>query len=202
MPAGPQGATTQPAAPTPRPDELTYLGVDFQKGMTGNIQRQSLDFHQRVEAIWGPVATWEDILDPHAPQGLSPRAVLVTSDLLSIGQVPAAPGVARASIELSAGGNVLVEGDSFTARAARLSWSEAKDLLIFQGDGRSDAQLYRQLRPGAPTSSASAGKIFYWRSLNRVDVDDARYLDLDQLGGSSSNPSILGSPAPQSVPGT
>ena len=197
-----QSASTSSEPKTARPDELTYLGVDFQKGMTGNIQRHSLDFHQRVEAIWGPVATWEDILDPHAPQGLSPRAVLVTSDLLSIGQVPAAPGVARASIELSAGGNVLVEGDSFTARAARLSWSEAKDLLIFQGDGRSDAQLYRQLRPGAPTSSASAGKIFYWRSLNRVDVDDARYLDLDQLGGSSSNPSILGSPAPQSVPGT
>ena len=76
-----------------------------------------------------------------------------------------------------------MEGESFTARSARLTWSEAKDLLVFEGDGRSDAQLFRQLRVGAAPSSASAGKILYWRSQNRVDVDDARFLDLDQLGG-------------------
>ena len=37
---------------------------------------------------------------------------------------------------------------------------------------------------GAPTSSASAGKILFWRALNRVDVADARYLDFDQLAAS------------------
>ena len=89
------------------------------------------------------------------------------------------------SVELSAGGNVLVEGDSFTARSARLSFSEVKDLLVFEGDGRSDAQLFRQDRVGGPTSSASAGKILYWRKYNRVEVKDARYLDLDQIGGAN-----------------
>jgi hypothetical protein len=39
---------------------------------------------------------------------------------------------------------------------------------------------------GAPTSTASAGKISYWRSLNRVDVHDARYLDLDQINASAA----------------
>ena len=48
---------------------------------------------------------------------------------------------------------------------------------------RTDAQLYRQERVGGPTSTASAGKILYWRQHNRVDVQDARYLDFDQLGG-------------------
>jgi hypothetical protein len=48
-----------------------------------------------------------------------------------------APGQERSSIEMAAGGNVLVEGESFTARSARLTWSEAKDLLVFEGDGRS-----------------------------------------------------------------
>jgi hypothetical protein len=57
---------------------------------------------------------------------------------------------------------------------------------VFEGDGRSDAQLYRQERVGAPTSSASAGKIFYWRGLNRVDIQDARYLDLDQINASAA----------------
>jgi hypothetical protein len=180
--AGPQAAAMQP----PRPDELTYLGVDFQRGLRGNLNRRVMEFHQRVEAIWGPVASWQDTLDPHAAGGLPPRAVSINSDVLGIAQAPPLPGQRRSSIELAAAGNVLVEGESFTARSARLTWSEGKDLLVFEGDGRSDAQLFRQMRVGAPTSSASAGKILYWRGLNRVDVDDARFLDLDQLGGGGS----------------
>ena len=210
LPAGPAGtpanAAPQPAAP--RPDELTYLGVDFQRGLRGNINRRVMEFHQRVEAIWGPVAAWGDTLDAHAPGGLPPRAVSISSDVLGIAQAPPVPGGRRSTIELAAGGNVLVEGESFTARSARLTWSEAKDLLVFEGDGRSDAQLFRQLRVGAPTSTASAGKILYWRALNRVDVDDARFLDLDQLGGGGAGLRVPGlgpsKPAPpnQPLPGT
>jgi hypothetical protein len=207
-PAGPSAAGTpvRPVAAAPRDPGLTYLGVDFQRGMRGNLNRRALEFHQRVEAIWGPIARRGDTLDPHAPGGLPQGAVTISSDVLGVGQAPAMPGLQRSTIELGAGGNVLVEGESFTARSARLSWSEAKDLLVFEGDGRSDAQLFRQLKAGAQPSSASAGKILYWRALNRVDVEDARYLDLDQLrsgpglsvpGGGRSAPV-----APPPVPGT
>ncbi|MFM9196224.1 MAG: hypothetical protein ACKOWG_10875, partial [Planctomycetia bacterium] len=210
LPAGPQSPGAAQPQPAPaQADELTYLGVDFQRGMRGNINRRVMEFHQRVEAIWGPVAKWGDTLDPHAAAGLPPRAVTISSDVLGVGQAPPAPGQRRSSIELAAGGNVLVEGESFTARSARLTWSEAKDLLVFEGDGRSDAQLYRQAKVGAATSSASAGKILYWRALNRVDVDDARYLDLDQLGAGAAGlraPGLGGSapakPVSRPLPGT
>jgi hypothetical protein len=208
MPAVATPGQPAPAAPPTRPDELTYLGVDFQKGLRGNMNRRQMEFHQRVEAIWGPVAGWGDVLDPHAPGGLAPRAVAITSDVLGVAQAPPPPGQRRASLELMAGGNVLVEGESFTARSARLSWSEAKDLLVFEGDGRSDAQLFRQVKVGAPMSSASAGKILYWRALNRVDVDDARFLDLDQLGGGAGGPRLPGfgsapaQPVSRPLPGT
>jgi hypothetical protein len=204
MPAAPGAAAA--SAPQPRSDELTYLGVDFQRGLRGNINHRVMEFHQRVEAIWGPVAQWGDTLDPHAPGGLPPRAVRISSDVLSVGQAPVSPGQRRSTIELASGGNVLVEGETFTARSTRLSWSEAKDLLVFEGDGRSDAQLFRQERVGGPTSSASAGKILYWRALNRVDVEDARFLDLDQVSGAgrglaapgfgSAPPQQLGQPRP------
>jgi len=208
--SGAVGTPAPPAVPPPRPDELTYLGVDFQRGMRGNINRRTMEFHQRVEAIWGPVATWDDTLDPHAAAGLPPRAVSINSDVLGVAQTPPSPGQRRSSLELIAGGSVLVEGESFTARSARLTWSEAKDLLVFEGDGRSDAQLFRQLRVGAAPSSASAGKIFYWRSQNRVDVDDARFLDLDQLGGGAGGTGMKlpgtgatpATPVNRPVPGT
>jgi len=176
----------QPAVPKPSENPgVTFLGVDFQRGFIGNMNQRQMEFQQRVETIWGPVDTWDSSLDLHDPRGLPEKAIAVTSDTLGIGQAPSVPGAPGRSVELSAGGNVLVEGDSFTARSARLSFSEMKDLLVFEGDGRSDAQLFRQDRVGGPTSSASAGKILYWRKYNRVEVKDARYLDLDQIGGAN-----------------
>jgi hypothetical protein len=211
LPAAP-GATppVRPVAATGRSEQLQYLGVDFQRGLRGNIHRRMMEFHQRVEAIAGPVAGWDDALDPHAAGGLPEGVVAIACDVLGVGQAPPLPGLQRNTLELAAGGNVLVEGESFTARSARLTWSEAKDLLVFEGDGRSDAQLFRQVKVGAQPSSASAGKILYWRGLNRVDVEDARFLDLDQLG-KGPLPQLPGGPqapaqqapfAPRPVPGT
>jgi len=186
MPAVPGESGGPQAAAPPRPDELNFLGIDFQRGLRGNIGRRILEFHQRVEAIFGPVASWEETLDPHDPRGLPPRAVRISTDTLGAGQSPPMPGRQRATLELYAQGNVLVEGESFTGRSSRLRWSEAKDLIVFEGDGRTDAQLYRQMKVGAPTSTASAGKILFWRSLDRIDIHDARYLDLDQINASAT----------------
>ena len=191
----PGGPAVTPVAATTRPAGLTYLGVDFQQGLTGNIHRRAMEFHQRVEAIWGPVAGWTESLDPHAAGGLPDGAVSIACDVLGVGQAPPVPGQTKSTLELAAGGNVLVEGESFTARSARLSWSEAKDMLVFEGDGRSDAQLFRQLKVGGQPSTASAGRILYWRGLNRVEVEDARYLDLDQIGGAGA-PGLPGMAAP------
>ena len=82
LPAGPPGAAGVPAQPVAAPrraNQLNYLGVDFQRGMRGNLNRRVMEFHQRVEAIHGPVADWADTLDPHAPGGLA--AGVVTRDL-------------------------------------------------------------------------------------------------------------------------
>jgi len=192
-PAAAPGPAMQPVSAPRAANGLTYLGVDFQRGLRGNIHQRRMEFLQRVEAIWGPVAGWDDALDPHAAAGLPEGVVTVSCDVLGVGQVPPTAERPRPSMELAAGGNVLVEGQSFTARSARLTWAEAKDLLVFEGDGRSDAQLFRQLQAGAQPSSASAGKILFWRGLNRVDVEDARYLDLDQLRGGAA-PAVPGPP--------
>ena len=202
-PAAPGGTPVSPvAAPRLKQDGLNFLGVDFQRGLRGNIHRRSMEFHQRVEAIWGPVARWEDSLDLHAARGLPEGAVTIACDVLGVGQSPPMPGQPRGTLELNAGGNVLVEGESFTARSARLNWSEAKDLLVFAGDGRSDAQLYRQLKVGGQPSTAAAGRILYWRGQNRVEVEDAHYLDLDQLGGGRSPNLPGGDPGKRPVPPT
>ena len=94
----------------------------------------------------------------------------------------------RGFLELEALGNTLVEGNGFTARAHRLTFAEKKSLLVLEGDGRSDAQLFRQPLPGGPTSQAAARRILYWQSTNRVEIDDARFFDFGQFTGGGSKP--------------
>ncbi len=99
------------------------------------------------------------------------------------------PGAAQRAIELLASGDVVAEGASngslFTARASRLTHDEAKDLLILEGDGRTDAQLFRQASAGSVPSTTLARKIFFWRSSGRVDIDGARSLQFNQMPGGS-----------------
>jgi hypothetical protein len=80
-------------------------------------------------------------------------------------------------VELQALGNAMVEGRTFTARAHRIAYAQAKDLLVMEGDGRTDAELYRQAAVGGQTGRASARKILYWPSTGRMDVDTFNSLD-------------------------
>ena len=79
-------------------------------------------------------------------------------------------------------GNTVVDGRTFTAQARRLSYVEAKDLIVLEGDGRTDAHLWRQLQIGGQRSHAVARKILYWRRDNRIEGNDIRFLDVSQVG--------------------
>src|SRR5690606_34388639 len=113
-------------------------------------------------------------------------AVLLNCDKLIVRQMPAVVRGQRGTVELETIGNTLVEGQTFTARAHKLSFAEAKELLILEGNGSTDAQLFRQTKVGGPTSQAAARRIMYGRNTNRVEVDDARFLDIGNLGGAKA----------------
>ncbi len=176
--------------PDPK-NQLNYLEVIYQREITGNLLDRELVFTDQVRGIRGPVDDWNGSIDPDNPAGLGPSDVSIACDRLTITQAGARQSArrqdgrsaekSRGPIELEALGNTLVEGSSFTARAHRITFAEAKDLLVLEGTGRSDARLWRQTGPGAPATQAAARKILYWRSTNRVEVNDAKYLNLGQL---------------------
>ena len=69
-----------------------------------------------------------------------------------------------------------LEGDMFMAQADRLTYSQAKDMIVLMGDGRSDAELVRQERPGAPQSRTAAQTIKYWpTTTKRVEVNGGHF---------------------------
>ncbi|MGE0605569.1 MAG: hypothetical protein AB7O62_00480 [Pirellulales bacterium] len=161
-------------------DGLNYMHVRFQKGMSGNIHRKQVRFDEQVKAIYGPVAAWNSVIDPDADGGLGPESALLTCDRLEAMQMPGVGG-SEPHMELDASENAFVEGQTYTARANRITYNQAKDLMVLEGAGRVAAELSQQQRVGGPVKNLAANKIKYWKSSNHVQVDDARFLDLGQL---------------------
>jgi hypothetical protein len=166
-------ATTSGAAPPP----LTVLAVQFQRQLTGNLQERVLTLSDRVRATYGTAGDWQAAASPDAALRVARPDVVLTCDRLTAAQVDQSREGQRAPIELEARGSALVEGDTFSAAADRITYTEAKDLLVLEGTGRAPAELARQTRPGAPLTRTAAGRILYWRSVPRIEVDDWKFLN-------------------------
>jgi hypothetical protein len=162
----------------PPKSQLVCLNIHFQGSITGNLRSQQLSFHNEVRAIYEPVTDWSAMLDPTKPEKMGPEGILLNSDDLDITQMPMPDGVNKA-IEMKAYGNVVVDGKNFTARADRISYDMGKDMLILEGGGRNNAELFKQNQPGAPRSSYKAKKIQLWPKTMRLKIDGARSLEIN-----------------------
>jgi lipopolysaccharide export system protein LptA len=167
--------------------QINFLDVQFARGISGNVlpDRQEMTFHEQVRCVYGPVAGWDTQLDADSPAGLPAGSMVMTCDQLTTNQ-SAARSEGRGQMEMDARGNIRVdgqrlEGDSFSALAQHLTYSQAKDMLVLVGDGRADAQLVRQEQPGAPQTKTAAGSIYYWPTTRQVKVGDLRFVDSTQF---------------------
>ena len=176
--------------------QLIGLHVRFQGSITGNVlkPRQEMTFHDGVQAAYAPVDSWAATLDVNDPESLGDEGVVMQCDRLSVHEMDEGPGSRgqgaaasssiinhQSSIELVADGNTKVDGNAFNARCIRMTYAKSKDLLILEGDGRSDAQLFTQQQVGGPTKEFTARKIFYSPKTGRFYADGARSLQWDQL---------------------
>jgi len=177
-------ATSGPGGPAVLDGRLTYLRVNFGKGFQGSMARKQLTFRDQIRTVFGPVPNWDSRLELQNGE-LRPESARVSCHELTVFQVP---GRGENPFELSATGNTLIEGKSttgqvFAARAQRLSFDPGKDLLMLQGDTRSEAQLWYQSRVGGPRSTLSARQIKFWPKANRYKLDGVGMLDLNDFGG-------------------
>lgn len=189
--ASPQSGSqlaAQPPQPAPKEDPqrpFALLAVDFRDEFLGNIFQEKLVCRGRVKVAYGRWA--KDHVDtiPDDPAALGERGMVVYSRELSIVRMRSPLVRDRRYWELQASGNVTVEGQVYTARGERLAFDESKQLLILEGDGRSDAQLFRQEYAGASMQTTAAQRIVYSHATNTYQLYDARVLELSGLTGSS-----------------
>ncbi len=179
-----------PEAPSPtntaaKDKQLHYLNVRFQDGITGNVRNRTVTFHQGVQAIYGPVASWKDRLDSADPNGPKPGCTLLTSDSLRVADVPLPTDAKRSAAELAAQGNAVVQGTTltgatFTARAHQILYAEAKDQLILDWNGTTPVELFYQKTIGGQPLHDVAQKIIFYPSTMNLDVYGQRQAELQQ----------------------
>ncbi len=184
---------SMPQAPT-SDAKLSYLRLNFQRGISGNIHSRSLRFHERIRGVYGPVLAWDQELPLNSPQALPRDVVLIECDELRVHEDPGARFSAPRQqngtrslgpVELQALGNVRLEGSSgeekvtkFTAEATSASYTQLKELFVLQGNAQRGVSIWVQNDPNRPPARSVAGKITYDLRQGKVTkVEDIRSVD-------------------------
>ena len=180
MPGGPLGgparpATTQPVAfgrpqsPPADPNQLTCIHLTFMRSLTGNTRSKDLVFHGHVHAANAPAQSWLTTLETAGhliddPAQLGQQAVVLSCDSLEVTDMGPVSGSTGGNGELIGLGNVTAEGTyegkNFTTCSARLTYAQAKGVLTLEGDGRSDAEFFKQDGPPGTPRSRFAARFF------------------------------------------
>ncbi|MGQ9573869.1 MAG: hypothetical protein ACUVUC_00995 [Thermoguttaceae bacterium] len=160
---------TQPELVAGRPSQagpeaqkpLNCLDIRFRGSLAGNLHHRQLVFQDQVRAVYAPASSWQSVPQTDDPAQLGPDGIILRCDRLAAVQMPVPVGGVR-GWDLEATGNTIVEGASFVARAVRISYEQGKGKLVLEGDGRADAILALQRRPGDRASEYRAQQISYW----------------------------------------
>jgi len=167
-------------APQSDPSQLSSLHVRFRDGLDGNFQQRIVRFLGQVHGVYGAVDNWDASLATPRPMGPRPEDIEVDCQQLTVADLALA---GRRGIELEAVGNTHLKAQQHVARAHRLTYSQAKDILVLEG-GREPARLWLG-ENRTPTPNAVARRISYQRSSGRVEVNGASELNLDRLPGTA-----------------
>jgi hypothetical protein len=170
---------TMPSNAARPSNQINGLHVRFQRSLKGNILSQQLTFDDQVQLANAPVDNWDAVLPIDNVDKLGPQGVAASCDLLAINR-PLLPLGNQRSLELVAQGNVEIENATYMARGQRIAYNQDKSLLILQGDGRVDAELFQQNQPGAPANKTAAQQIYYWVKTGQVKVVGAQSIQIGQ----------------------
>jgi hypothetical protein len=169
-----------PDAPQkPKDDKLTYICVKFEGGINGKLDTHEIRFERQVDTTYGQVNDWKDRLFATKTEDLGPTGAHMTSDALTVTEMSLSKS--QKWVELEATGNVIIDGTSFTARAARVGYTSDKDQLVLEGDGRNDAEFWHQAGPGKDHSYTAAGKIRFQRKTGTLEMGDGKSFTLGSL---------------------
>ncbi|MEN6449141.1 MAG: hypothetical protein ABFC96_01495 [Thermoguttaceae bacterium] len=195
------GATDRRAAPAaPAPSQLICLHVTFERSVKGTLPIPAapggnapllyLTFADQVKAGYASVNDWDANIPIDDPAKLGPTGMTARCDQLSVAET-SLPGAATHTGEIVAFGAAKVEGSTlsprgtYTAHGNRISYDEAKGLLILEGDGRTNADVLWQSQLGAEPTRTPAQKMLYWPKTHTMRIERGGAFGTNQLPGTN-----------------
>lgn len=155
-----------------RKSGLSYIRVDFDGAITGNLLKRDLTFERRVNAVYSPVDAWDSIVDPNRRGGLGEQGIALRSEELSIFQAPGG-STEEANFEFAATGNVMVEGSQFVAYGANAKYAPAKKLVILEGTQRKDCEVHKLDEYGELEVKTPARRMTYRTDNKTIQIQEA-----------------------------
>lgn len=189
MPSTPNVQPTRVFTPGASDLPLNYVYVQFERGGAGNLYQRFIHFDSKVAAIYGPVANWQQKLELIRSNMLGPNMVQLNCERLMIADISRGQS-RKPQLAITAAGNTFVESMQYTAQAARLTYSQPKDMLVLEG-GRENAKLWLNQNNSA-MPSASARKITITRG--SIEAFGIGFLDLSALSQRPTNRTMNPSP--------
>jgi len=163
------------------------LGVEFIRGIVGNLHSRQIKVVGDVDAVYGPVDAWEQRLALTKRGMPGPDTIWINCQSLGVAESPLArlnPNQRHSQqnglgpLELLAEGGssspVMIEGPvgergNFTTRSREAKYDQAKTTFTLQGDARLPATITYQEYRGAQPSSTSARTIKYTQSTGKLE---------------------------------
>jgi hypothetical protein len=133
------------------------IHLSFIGRMEGNMERRSATFYERIEALIGPIASWDDTLNVHTVDRLGRNQSLVFSDQLDIFDASGLSwnrspdrslGAANnAAWEIAASGRVQMQSSTETGDvnvvANALKYAAISDTVRVEGSQQQPARIYK-----------------------------------------------------------
>jgi len=123
-------------------ESLNCLAVWFQDDMQGTLlgNNREVNIRGRVEAVFYPAATWDDVISRENISAIRRIGYILTCERLQIVEVPDPLNLSQSFMELTASTDARIEGRDIFARAGRIMYNQAKSTVQMDDNVRLETQ--------------------------------------------------------------
>jgi hypothetical protein len=191
--------------------EIQGAHLNFHESMVAYMDRSEVVFEGKVELAAGPLASWEHMIDINTMQRLNANEMLLNCDLLKAydtsGLGPKGSGIGGSSFapstanwEFQSLGNVRFAGKSdqgdYSGSGYRVTYSQPKDLLVLEGDGRTPAHVRKEPLPNSREQPVDLDVISAAINVKTMKMQDVR---ITRVGIEANNTSPQNNPLGNSL---
>lgn len=189
--------------------EIQGAHLNFRESMVAYLDRSEVVFEGKVELAAGPLPSWDHMIDINNMQRLKTDEMLLSCDMLKAydtnglaltGTNYAAPS---ATWEFQSIGNVRFTGKTkegeYSGNGYRVTYTQPKDLLVLEGDGRTPAHIRKDPLPNSREQPIEADVISAAINVKTMATQELRSTGIRFDGSKAQAPSNSSNTQPNTL---